>query len=104
TRWTFPASCPSLVLILAFRSMRIASPKRPPGRSPAACLAPRSSKSVRHVQVTPSTHTRAFEERRQPALLATERIQKPKGLVHAQIASEVGQRALDRLGLRRSRR
>jgi hypothetical protein len=53
------------------------------------------AKSVRHVQVTSSTHTRAFEERRQPALLATERIQKPEGLVHRQIAPEVGERALD---------
>src|SRR5438876_12080659 len=82
------------------------SPQRPPGRAPqtAGPKPASASTSIRHVNVTASTHTRAFEDRGQPALLATESIQKPERVVHGQIFAEVGEGALDRFGLGRSGR
>src|SRR5204863_8768058 len=82
-------------------------PKMPPGSTgppagpkPESALGPLPPASIRHIQVTASTHTCAFEYRRQPALFAAKRVQKAERFVHRQISPEVGERALNGLGLR----
>src|SRR5256886_16691819 len=101
-----PASCPSLVLIFAFRSMRIAFPPNGhPAAPPSAGRAPaRPLSSIRHVHVTASTHAGSLEQRRQSPLLAAQCVEKPKRLLHRQVAAEVGERSLHGRGLPCTRR
>src|SRR4029077_4720910 len=105
TRWMLPASCPSFVLIFAFRSMRIASPpKAAIGRIPAAGRTPvRSPRSIRHVHVTASTHAGPLKQRRQPPLLPAQRVEEPERLVHGEVPAEVRERSLHGHGRRRTR-
>src|SRR6185503_17992630 len=84
------------VLTRALRSTRIASPQaaiRP--RPPAAGREPTfPPSSIRHVHVTASTYSGAFEQRRQTALLTAERVEKLQRVLDRQVAAEVGESRL----------